>query len=90
MERCPLCRALLHGGDVCRRCRADLALVWRAEQQSAALLGTAMLRLAQGDDAAAARLLRRALVLHATPMVQRLLGLAMVAQRRGDCPQSER
>ena len=90
MERCPLCRALLHGGDVCRRCRADLALVRRVEQQSTTLLGTAMLWLAQGEAASAERLLRRALVLHATPEVQRLLSLAMAAPRRGGCPQSER
>jgi hypothetical protein len=69
MERCPLCRALLNGADTCRRCKAELATVRRVYDESQALAGAAMHRLALGDAAASRRLLRRAMDLHATPEV---------------------
>jgi len=67
MERCPICRALLNGADTCRRCRAELRMVLETERRGRELVGAAMHRLALGDTAAAARLLRRAQTLHALP-----------------------
>ena len=67
MERCPLCRAALNGAETCRRCKAELQSVQRAEHESRTLVGMAIYRLSQGDAAASRRLLRLALDLHATP-----------------------
>jgi hypothetical protein len=72
MQRCPLCRATLGDGDICRRCKAELATVRRVMRESQALTGAAMHWLAQGNTTAARRLLRRALDLHATPETRTL------------------
>jgi hypothetical protein len=82
MERCPLCRAMLHGADTCRRCRAELASAQRVARESRRLVGAAIDRLVQDDAAAAARLLQRALALHATPEARSLWQLAQVSLRR--------
>jgi hypothetical protein len=75
MDRCPLCRARLHGAATCRRCRAELGTAQRVAGEAAALLGAAMHRLAHGEVAAATPLLRRAAALHATPEARALLRL---------------
>ena len=82
MERCPLCRAMLHGADTCRRCRAELGSARRVARESRRLVGAAIQRLIQDDPAAAARLLQRALALHATPEARTLWRLAQVTLRR--------
>jgi hypothetical protein len=82
MERCPLCRAVLHGADTCRRCRAELGSAQRVARESRRLVGAAIQQLIQDDPAAAARLLRRALALHATPEARTLWQLAQVTLRR--------
>jgi hypothetical protein len=80
MTNCPICRAHLGGADTCRRCRAELAAVRDVERRGRELAGEAMRRLASGGDADALRLLRRALVGHATPEVRWLAaGLAAAA-----------
>jgi len=53
MDRCPLCRATLNGGDTCRRCRAELGTAQRVEREGQALLDAAIHRLSLGDVAAA-------------------------------------
>ena len=82
MDRCPLCRAMLNGGDTCRRCRAELQSAQRVERASRALAGAAIHRLALGDDGQADRLLRRAFFLHATPDVLALLRLPSLSPGR--------
>jgi hypothetical protein len=82
MERCPLCHAMLHGADTCRRCRAELASAQRAARESRRLVGAAISQLMQDDAAAAARLLQRALALHATPEARSLWHLAQVSSQR--------
>ena len=82
MERCPLCRAMLHGADTCRRCRAELGTVQRVEREGQALVGAAIYHLVHDDTAAATHLLQRALVLHATPETRVLRRLAMAVLRR--------
>jgi hypothetical protein len=72
MERCPLCRATLHGAEACRRCKAELQTAQRVERESKVLAGAAMHCLSLGDNAASRRLLRLALGLHATPEVRAL------------------
>src|ERR1700751_4810618 len=85
MERCPLCRAALHGADTCRRCRADLRTAQEVERDGQALVGAAIHRLALDalDKAEIAeRLLRRALTLHATPELRALLRLVTASSQR--------
>jgi predicted amidophosphoribosyltransferase len=76
-DRCPVCRAALTGSDVCRRCKADLSGVRTAEAAASRLETAAMLRLADGDIAAATRLLHRSLRLHRTPAAAGLLALLL-------------
>lgn len=73
MEHCPICRASLNGTDTCRRCRAELGKVKRLEQRGETLVGAALQYLSLGDVGTAARLLRRAYVIHATPEVAWIL-----------------
>ena len=72
MERCPLCRATLNGAETCRRCRAELQSIKRVERQGQVLVDAAIHSLSLDDVITAKRLLRRALVLHATPEVRAL------------------
>jgi hypothetical protein len=82
MERCPICRAMLHGADTCRRCRAELASAQSVERESRRLVGAAAHRLVQNDAPTAVRLLQRALALHATPEARILWRLAQARGRR--------
>jgi hypothetical protein len=54
--RCPVCRAENDRGSQCRRCRADLGLLFRLEEQRRAALDEAQRSVGRGQ-------LRRALVL---------------------------
>jgi hypothetical protein len=54
--RCPVCKADVGPGPQCRRCRADLALLFELERHRARLLETARGRLARGQWQEAARL----------------------------------
>jgi hypothetical protein len=54
--RCPVCRADNDQGPACRRCRADLSLLFRLEEQRRAALDEAGRASARGQ-------LRRALAL---------------------------
>ena len=67
MERCPICRAILNGAETCRRCRAELQTVIRAERDGQMLVDAAIHGLSLDDAGTARRLLRRALTVHATP-----------------------
>jgi hypothetical protein len=44
--RCPVCRATTDAADQCRRCRADLTLARRVEDERSHLLATARAQLA--------------------------------------------
>jgi hypothetical protein len=72
LDRCPLCRAALNGADTCRRCRAELGTAQRVARESQTLVDAAIHCLSLDDTETAERLLRRALLLHATPEVQAL------------------
>ena len=63
LDQCPICRARLDGAGPCRRCRAELDAICRIADESTALAGAGLHRLAAGDRAAALRLIRRASVL---------------------------
>jgi hypothetical protein len=72
MDRCPLCRAALGGAETCRRCRAELGAALRVAREGQALADAAIHCLSLDDTETAERLLRRAMLLHATPEVQAL------------------
>jgi hypothetical protein len=57
--RCPVCKADNAKGPACRRCKADLSLLWDLEVRRETLLAAARLHLRNGEwrtagDAAAA------------------------------------
>ena len=58
LDQCPIRRARLDGAGPCRRCRAELDAIRRIADESAALAGAGLHRLAAGDRAAALRLIR--------------------------------
>jgi hypothetical protein len=80
MDTCSVCRATLNGASTCRRCRTDLRQVQEIERRVQALVGAAMLVLAERDMAAAARWLGRARAVHASPAVRLLRGLTASPQ----------
>ena len=84
MDRCPLCRAGLNGAETCRRCRAELQLAQRVEREGQALADAAMHCWSLDDADTAARLLRRALVLHAAPETLALWRIVAASLRRSD------
>ncbi len=68
MERCPICRAQLNGGDSCRRCRATLGAAQRTLARADHLERIALLAVALGSPATAVQLLARARLIHETPL----------------------
>jgi hypothetical protein len=46
--RCPVCRAQVEQGPQCRRCRADLSLLFALEEQRARALAVAEMCLRRG------------------------------------------
>jgi hypothetical protein len=62
--RCPVCNADVLQGRKCRRCRADLGLLFELAEDREALLNAARRRLAQGRWQEAARLAHQADELH--------------------------
>lgn len=73
---CPCCRASNTAGPNCRRCTADLSLLFRLEADRDALLAAAGRRLADGHAADAGPLLAHAESLRPGPDVQRLRAVA--------------
>ncbi len=84
MERCPICRATLNGAETCRRCRAELQSVMRAEEDGQALADAASHWLSLGDVVTAKQLLWRALAVHATPEVRALWRLVTLSVQGSD------
>jgi hypothetical protein len=50
--RCPVCKADNDQGPACRRCKADLSLLWALEARREALLASVRHRLARFNPAA--------------------------------------
>jgi hypothetical protein len=67
LMRCPVCRADNEMPSACRRCRADLSLLWALENQRDEALAGAVRAIAQGQAAQAARLADQAHNLRAGP-----------------------
>lgn len=74
---------MLHGADTCRRCHAELRTAQRVERDSQTLVDAAIYHLVHDNAVIATHMLRRALVLHATPEARILWRLATVKSHRG-------
>jgi hypothetical protein len=78
--RCPVCRAENSEGPLCRRCRADLSLLFTLEEQRRQLLEAAA-ALARTDVNEAVRLAAAAHDLRQGDDSARLLALGRLLQR---------
>jgi hypothetical protein len=79
--RCPVCRADNPEGPSCRRCRADLTLLFRLEGQRERALGQARRYALAGEGAETLREARRAHALRAGEDSRRLLALGHLLSR---------
>jgi hypothetical protein len=82
--RCPVCRVENAAGPACRRCKADLSVLWELESQRSALLESARAALAEGRPDEALELAREAAWHRADADAARLEALAHLL--RGDYP----
>jgi hypothetical protein len=79
---CPVCRAENASGPNCRRCRADLSLLFTLEAQRRRLLALACQAAKRGDGAALANLAAQADALRYGEDSHRLLALGRLLQGR--------
>jgi hypothetical protein len=78
---CPVCRARLAEGPQCRRCKADLSLLFSLEEWRRWLLTAACHYLTAGEAQAAAVLAEEGNDLRRGPDSLRLLAVAHLLQR---------
>jgi hypothetical protein len=83
--RCPVCRADNDQGPHCRRCRADLNVLFRLEEQRRHALGRARGEVARGRPEAALALLDQAEALRRGGDVHRLRAVAHLLRREFAC-----
>jgi hypothetical protein len=74
--RCPVCKAENAQGPLCRRCKADLSLLFTLEEQRDQALASARLALHQGDRETLLTRATRADALRSDDESRRLLALA--------------
>jgi hypothetical protein len=79
--RCPVCRAADNQGAQCRRCKADLGLLWQVQHARRRLLQEAATAAAQGRALACRELAVEAHRLLGDDESLRLLALAALLQR---------
>ena len=74
MERCPVCRARLNDGPVCRRCGTDLTLALLIEARAEQLVREAVQCMARHDWPGAEHAVQEALRLRQGSFARTLLG----------------
>ncbi len=79
--RCPVCKAENTLGPLCRRCKADLTLLFQLEEQRDRLLNTARSGLASGERAEALEQAESGDWMRRDPESMRLLALAHLLNR---------
>jgi hypothetical protein len=79
--RCPVCRAENATGPQCRRCRADLSLLFALEDRCVKLLAAARAAIRRGEGGEAVRLAEAAQQLRDGDEVRRLLALGHLLRR---------
>jgi hypothetical protein len=78
--RCPVCRADNVAGPQCRRCRADLSLLFEVEDQRRRVLAQAAAAVQQGDGGRVSRLAEEAQSLRRDAESARLLAIGRLLQ----------
>ncbi|HUR53433.1 MAG TPA: hypothetical protein VMZ71_04855 [Gemmataceae bacterium] len=78
---CPCCKASNDAGPNCRRCRADLSLLFQLEEDRAALVAQARELAAQSRYSESLAALDRAAQLRRGDDVQRLRAVALLLSR---------
>lgn len=78
---CPCCKASNDAPSACRRCKADLSLLWAVEADRAAAIEAARTFAEEGRFAEAAAELGRAAQLRRSPDVLRLRVAALLLAR---------
>lgn len=81
---CPVCKARNDGGFDCRRCRADLELLFRLERQRSRLLSIARHQLRAGDWSGALQSARAAVGIRADDDAVRVHAAAALMQGSHD------
>lgn len=79
--RCPVCRAQVEEGPACRRCRADLAVLFTLEEQRRHALAAAYRCLGQGRWQRALALAEGVEALRSASDSRRLLALVYLLRR---------
>jgi len=80
MIRCPACRAENTAAPLCRRCRADLSLLFELEARRGHALAAAARHAGQGDGASVARLACQAHWLRRGEDSRRLVAIGQLLQ----------
>jgi hypothetical protein len=78
---CPVCRASVEVGPLCRRCKADLSLLFALEARRDALLAAARRSLAAGRADVALALAHGAERLRRGPDARRLIAATYLLRR---------
>ena len=78
---CPVCRAVNEQGPACRRCKADLSMLFMLEAQRGVQLGVASLTLRAGRLDAAQRMAERAGAIRRGADIYQLLAVAHLLRR---------
>jgi hypothetical protein len=78
--RCPVCKAELNTGPSCRRCRADLTMLFQLEDERAQLDAAARHALRQGAGGQAVALADAMAALRPGPDSSRLRALGFLLQ----------
>lgn len=78
---CPVCKASNDPGETCRRCKADLSLLWAVEQQRQVEISRARRWLTQGRWEEAIAAADQAGQLRSDAEVHRLRAMAHVLRR---------
>ena len=86
--QCPACRAVTEQGPNCRRCKADLSLLFKLEEQRQHALATARQCLREGQWSRAQAIADGGAVLKLDAEAQR--GRALASLLRGDFEQAYR
>jgi hypothetical protein len=81
MIRCPVCKASLEQGPACRRCKADLSLLFQLDEQRQQALQTARACLQRGEWRRASAILDGVEALRCDDEVRRLRAAALLMQR---------
>src|SRR5437660_2616966 len=80
-SRCPVCKAENATGPQCRRCRADLALLFALEEQRRRLLAAANQHAARGEGGPTLAAAQAATALRVDEDVRRLRALGHLLAR---------